>query len=154
MDKAVYSLCYMCPFRGPIKVTNKNIHVKFGECNPQVPGLDELAAWQRVETGSFPSDFDEKGFVACSPEPIRWKRNSGICFNSPSKKIEFTSSLLEDAGFTSLPLPEFWENRKDAASHRRSLSPGHGRHESCGHLANIKQTRRVLGTGAWKRCFR
>lgn len=154
MDKAVYSLCHVCPFRGPIKVTTKNIHVKFGECNPQVPDFDELVARQRMETGSFLSHVDEKGFTACSPEPIRLNRNSGIRFNSPSKKIEFTSSLLEDAGFTSLPLPEFRENRKDAASHRRSLSPVHGRHESCGHLANIKQTRRVSGTGAWKLCFR
>lgn len=154
MDKAVYSLCYMYPFRGPIKVTTKNIHVKFGECNPQVPGLDELVARQRVEPGSFPSDFDEKGFTACSPETIRLNRNSGIRFNTPSKKIEFTSCLSENAGFVAFPLPDFWENRKDAASHRRSLSPCHGRHESCGHLANIKQTRRVSGTGAWKLCFR
>lgn len=50
----------------------KNSQVKFIESNPQVPGMNELVAWQVVETGSFLSDFDEKGGVSCSLEPIRW----------------------------------------------------------------------------------
>lgn len=40
MKKEVYSLCYMCSVRCPIKVTVENDQVKFLEGNPHVSGME------------------------------------------------------------------------------------------------------------------
>ena len=40
MEKTVYSLCFMCSVRCPIKVTVKDGQVTFIEGNPQVPGIE------------------------------------------------------------------------------------------------------------------
>ena len=40
MEKAVYSLCFMCSVRCPIKVTVKDGQVKFIEGNPHVAGIE------------------------------------------------------------------------------------------------------------------
>ncbi|MFH1982652.1 MAG: molybdopterin-dependent oxidoreductase [Pseudomonadota bacterium] len=40
MDKAVYSLCFMCSVRCPIKVSVKNGQVTWVEGNPLVPGME------------------------------------------------------------------------------------------------------------------
>ncbi|WP_457571795.1 molybdopterin-dependent oxidoreductase [Desulfovulcanus sp.] len=62
-------------------------------------------------------DFDKKGFVSLADKPIFWDRKDGIPFKTPSGKIEFVSSLMENAGFPSfepykpVPKPEegkFW----------------------------------------------
>ena len=40
MDKTVYSLCFMCSVRCPIKVTVADGQVKWIEGNPHVPGME------------------------------------------------------------------------------------------------------------------
>ncbi|EMS80236.1 MULTISPECIES: molybdopterin-dependent oxidoreductase [Desulfotignum] len=67
--------------------------------------MDELVDWQLEGTGFTRADFKEKGFVSYGKSQIFWDRND-IPFKTPSGKIEFKSSLLEDAGFSSFPLYE------------------------------------------------
>ncbi len=72
--------------------------------------VEELVDWQLEGSGFTRTDFAEKGFVSFSKNPIRWDRESGLKIKTPSGKIEFKSSLIEDAGFSSFPeyepLPE------------------------------------------------
>ena len=68
--------------------------------------MDDLVKWQLEGTGFKPEDFDAKGFVAYGKKKIFWDRVDGIKFKTPSGKIEFKSSLLEDAGFESFPAYE------------------------------------------------
>jgi len=68
--------------------------------------MEDLLQWQLEGTGFALSDFDAKGFVAYGKEKILWDRKDGLKFKTPSGKIEFTSSLLEDAGFESFPAYE------------------------------------------------
>ncbi len=65
--------------------------------------MDDLVRWQLEGTGFSLEDFDAKGFVAYTEQKILWDRNDGIKFKTPSGKIEFVSSLLEDAGYKSFP---------------------------------------------------
>ena len=68
--------------------------------------MEDLVSWQLEGTGFKIDDFDAKGFVAYGKKKIFWDRKDGIKFKTPSKKIEFKSSLLEDAGFESFPAYE------------------------------------------------
>ncbi len=63
--------------------------------------MEDLVKWQLEPTGFSLKDFKEKGFVAYSKEQIFWDRKEGLKFKTPSKKIEFKSFLLEDAGYPS-----------------------------------------------------
>ena len=65
--------------------------------------VEELVEWQLEGTGFTIDDFDAKGFVAYGKKKIFWDRKDGLKFKTPSGKIEFKSSLLEDAGFESFP---------------------------------------------------
>lgn len=65
--------------------------------------MEELVKWQLEGTGFSREDFNAKGFVAYGKKQIFWDRKDGIKFKTPSGKIEFKSSLLEDAGFESFP---------------------------------------------------
>jgi len=65
--------------------------------------MEDLVLWQLEPTGFTLEDFEAKGFVAYGKEQIFWDRNDGIKLKTPSGKIEFVSSLLEDAGFPSFP---------------------------------------------------
>ncbi len=65
--------------------------------------MEELVRWQLKPTGFSLEDFDAKGFVAYCKDPIFWDRKEGLKFKTPSKKIEFVSSLLEEAGYPSFP---------------------------------------------------
>ena len=42
MEKTVYSMCFMCSIRCPIKVTVKDGQVTFIEGNPKVAGMIRL----------------------------------------------------------------------------------------------------------------
>ncbi|MCP4718516.1 MAG: molybdopterin-dependent oxidoreductase [Desulfobacteraceae bacterium] len=64
--------------------------------------MEDLVDWQLEGTGFTMEDFEKKGFVAYGPDKIFWDRDN-IPFKTPSGKIEFKSSLLEDAGFESFP---------------------------------------------------
>ena len=68
--------------------------------------MEELVEWQLEPTGFTMADFEAKGFVAYCKDPIFMDRKDGIKFKTPSGKIEFVSSLMEDAGFTSFPAYE------------------------------------------------
>jgi len=66
--------------------------------------MENLVSWQLEGTGFSMEDFEKKGFVAYGKNKIFWDRKDGMKFKTPSKKIEFKSSLLEDAGFESFPI--------------------------------------------------
>ena len=68
--------------------------------------MEELLHWQLDGTGFSLDDFDAKGFVAYGKDQIFWDRQDGLKFKTPSKKIEFKSALLENAGFKSFPAYE------------------------------------------------
>ena len=68
--------------------------------------MDQLVAWQLEGTGFTMADFEAKGGVAYGKEQIFWDRVDGLKIKTPSGKIEFKSSLLEDAGFESFPACE------------------------------------------------
>ncbi|MEN8243992.1 MAG: molybdopterin-dependent oxidoreductase [Thermodesulfobacteriota bacterium] len=68
--------------------------------------MEDLVKWQLKGTGFSMDDFEKKGFVAYGKKQILWDRKKGIKFKTPSGKIEFKSSLLEDAGFESFPAYE------------------------------------------------
>ncbi len=65
--------------------------------------MEDLVRWQLEGTGFSLEDFDKSGFVAYTDKQILWDRMEGLKFKTPSKKIEFKSSLLENAGFASFP---------------------------------------------------
>lgn len=65
--------------------------------------MEDLVAWQLEGTGFTLEDFAAKGFVSYTDQQIFWDRKDGIRFKTPSGKIEFVSSLLENAGFPSFP---------------------------------------------------
>ncbi len=65
--------------------------------------MEELVRWQLEPTGFTLENFDQKGFVAYGKDQIFWNRLEGIQLKTPSGKIEFKSSLLENAGFPSFP---------------------------------------------------
>ncbi len=68
--------------------------------------MEDLVKWQLEGTGFSIGSFESKGFVAYTDKQILWDRKDGIKFKTPSGKIEFKSSLLEDAGFESFPAYE------------------------------------------------
>lgn len=74
--------------------------------------MEDLVNWQLEGTGFTMEDFEKKGFVAYGPEQVFWDQNN-IPFKTPSGKIEFKSSLLEDAGFKSFPAYEAIPRRED-----------------------------------------
>ncbi len=65
--------------------------------------VEDLVRWQLEPTGFYIEDFKQKGFVSYTDKNIFWDRNQGLKFKTPSGKIEFESSLLENAGFPSFP---------------------------------------------------
>lgn len=65
--------------------------------------IEDLVEFQLKETGFRLEDFDEKGYVALAKDQIIWDRKDGLKFKTPSKKIEFVSSMLEENGIPSFP---------------------------------------------------
>jgi thiosulfate reductase/polysulfide reductase chain A len=65
--------------------------------------IEDLVEWQLKNAGFSMKDFEKKGFVAYGKNQIFWNRLDGLKFKTPSGKVEFKSSLLEDAGFESFP---------------------------------------------------
>jgi len=68
--------------------------------------MEDLVGWQLEGTGFSLEDFEKKGFVAYTDKQIFWDREKGLKFKTPSGKIEFVSSLLEQAGYASFPAYE------------------------------------------------
>jgi len=67
--------------------------------------IDDLIDWQLSDMGLKLSDFDAKGFVELTPKQILFDRKTGLGegFKTPSKKLEFVTSMLEDNGIPSFP---------------------------------------------------
>jgi thiosulfate reductase/polysulfide reductase chain A len=63
--------------------------------------IEDIWAYQLKDIGIPLEKFEEKGFVSLADKPIIWDRKDGIKFKTPSGKIEFVSSLLEQHGFPS-----------------------------------------------------
>lgn len=72
--------------------------------------IEDIWNFQLKDMGVTLSDFDAKGFVALTDKQILWDRLDGIQFKTPSKTIEFVSSLMEKAGLPSFvpydPMPK------------------------------------------------
>jgi thiosulfate reductase/polysulfide reductase chain A len=68
-------------------------------------GIDDLIAWQLADMGLSQSDFDEKGFVELTSKQILYDRKTGLGagFKTPSGKLEFVTSMLEENGIPSFP---------------------------------------------------
>lgn len=65
--------------------------------------IEDIWSYQLKDMGLSIEDFDAKGFVALSPQPIWWDRKDGLKLKTPSGKLEFVSSLMENAGLPSFP---------------------------------------------------
>lgn len=67
--------------------------------------IEELISWQLQDMGFQLSDFDETGFIELTSKPIIFDRKTGLSegFKTPSKKLEFVSSVLEENGIPSFP---------------------------------------------------
>ena len=63
--------------------------------------IEEFWEWQLDGTGVTVADLEKKGFVSLADEPVWWDRMNDLKFKTPSKKIEFVSSLLEENGIPS-----------------------------------------------------
>lgn len=65
--------------------------------------IEELWNWQLEPTGFSMKDFDEKGFISLTDDPIMYDpKNLEGQFSTPSGKIEIISKKLTDAGLPSL----------------------------------------------------
>ncbi|MFH1481625.1 MAG: molybdopterin-dependent oxidoreductase [Pseudomonadota bacterium] len=58
--------------------------------------MEEFWEWQLEGTGITVADLEKKGFVALTDKPIWWDRVKDLKFKTPSKKIEFVSTILEE----------------------------------------------------------
>ncbi|OGR31017.1 MAG: molybdopterin oxidoreductase [Desulfobacca sp. RBG_16_60_12] len=65
--------------------------------------IEDIWNFQLQDLGVTIEDFDAKGFVTLSDEPLLWDREKGIKFKTPSGKLELVSPLMESAGFPSFP---------------------------------------------------
>ncbi len=65
--------------------------------------VEEIISFQLKDMGLTLEDFDEKGIVFLSKDQIVWDQQDGLKFKTPSKKIEFLSSMLENSGIPSFP---------------------------------------------------
>ena len=65
--------------------------------------IEDIWNLQLKDLGLTIEDFNAKGFVSLSKNPILWDRKEGLKFKTPSGKIELVSSLLEQHGFPSFP---------------------------------------------------
>ena len=68
--------------------------------------IEELIEFQLKDMELHLSDFDAKGFVSLAKDQIMWDRKEGLKFKTPSKKLEFVTSMLEDNGLQSFPTYE------------------------------------------------
>ena len=58
--------------------------------------IEEFWEWQLEGTGVSVQDLEKKGFVSLTDKPVWWDRMRDLKFKTPSKKIEFVSTLLEE----------------------------------------------------------
>lgn len=63
--------------------------------------IEEFWEWQLEGTGVTVADIEKKGFVELVDKPVWWDRMNDLKFKTPSGKIEFVSSRLEENGIPS-----------------------------------------------------
>lgn len=63
--------------------------------------IEDFWEYQLEGTGVSVSDLMKKGFVELVDKPVWWDRMKDLKFKTPSKKIEFVSSRLEECGIPS-----------------------------------------------------
>jgi thiosulfate reductase/polysulfide reductase chain A len=59
--------------------------------------MEDFWKFQLKGTGVKISDFEKKGSVSLADKPIWWNRMKDLKFKTPSKKIEFVSSRLQES---------------------------------------------------------
>lgn len=65
--------------------------------------IEDIWKFQLENTGLNIEDFESKGFVSLSDQPILWERKDGLKFKTASGRVELVSSLFENAGIPSFP---------------------------------------------------
>jgi thiosulfate reductase/polysulfide reductase chain A len=63
--------------------------------------IEDIWNFQLQKVGVKLEDFNKKGFITLAQDAIWWDREKGLQFKTPSGKFEFTSFLMENAGFPS-----------------------------------------------------
>jgi len=63
--------------------------------------IETFWEWQLEGTGVTIADLEKKGFVELVDKPVWWDRMKDLKFKTPSGKIEFVSSRLEENGIPS-----------------------------------------------------
>ncbi|MFH1488728.1 MAG: molybdopterin-dependent oxidoreductase [Pseudomonadota bacterium] len=63
--------------------------------------VEEFWEWQLEGTGVTVADLEKKGTVSLADKEVWWDRLKDLKFKTPSKKIEFLSSLLQENGIDS-----------------------------------------------------
>jgi thiosulfate reductase/polysulfide reductase chain A len=102
--------------------------------------IEEFWQWQLEGTGVTVADLEKKGSVALTDKPVWWDRMKDLKFKTPSKKIEFVSSRLEENGFESFK-PYVSPKKPDTGYYRlafgRSPVHTHGRTQNNPVLSEI-----------------
>jgi len=91
--------------------------------------IEEIWSYQLEGTGVTVAQMRDRGVIPLAKKPIMWDRKTGLKFKTPSKKIEFRSSLLDEAGVPSLAEfapPENLSNNEFRLLFGRSALQAHG----------------------------
>ncbi len=102
--------------------------------------MEEFWKFQLKGTGVKVSDFDKKGTVSLADKPIWWDRMKDLKFKTPSKKIEFVSSRLEESkidSFKPYESPKQPGNGQYRLAFGRSPVHTHGRTQNNPVLSEI-----------------
>lgn len=65
--------------------------------------IEEIWSYQLEGTGVSAAQVRDNGLFALAEKPVVWNQKEGLKFKTPSGKIEFQSSVLDEAGLESLP---------------------------------------------------
>jgi len=102
--------------------------------------MEEFWEFQLKGTGVKVSDLEKKGSVSLTDKPVWWDRMKGLKFKTPSKKIEFVSSRLQESNLESFK-PYESPPKPDAGHYRlafgRSPVHTHGRTQNNPVLSEI-----------------
>ena len=102
--------------------------------------MEEFWEFQLKGTGVKVSDLEKKGSVSLTDKPVWWDRMRDLKFKTPSKKIEFVSSRLQESNLESFK-PYESPSKPDAGHYRlafgRSPVHTHGRTQNNPVLSEI-----------------
>ncbi|MFH0824703.1 MAG: molybdopterin-dependent oxidoreductase [Pseudomonadota bacterium] len=97
--------------------------------------VEELIDWQLKDMGFKLDDFDKTGCVELSKTQMLLDRENGLRFKTPSKKLEFVTSMLENNGLESFP--PYQSPKAPPAGHYRFLTGKVAVHTQGTSLNNI-----------------